>query len=167
MKLGSLLILILIAAAWPARAQDPQEAAAKKQRATSGELYETIARMDAAVFEAFNAHDIDRLMAMFTDDVEFYDDGDGLNNYAKTKAEFVKMFASTPDIQRELLKETLEVYPLKDYGAIEIGEHRFCHVNKGHGAGTARMECGVTKVSMVWRKVGETWKLSRVLSYSH
>ncbi len=54
-------------------AQDAEQAAAaaaKKKKATSGELFETIARMDAAVFDAFNAHDLDRLMAMFTDDLE-------------------------------------------------------------------------------------------------
>ena len=149
------------------RAQDAEQAAAKKKRATSGELFETIARADAAIFDAFNAHDIDRLMAMFTDDLEFYDDGDGLNNFAKTKADFVKLFAGTPDIHRELLHETLEVYPLKGYGAIEVGEHRFCHEEKGDGSSPARADCGVMKFSMVWRQVGEKWKLARVLSYAH
>jgi ketosteroid isomerase-like protein len=167
MKRFLLSIAILLVVGVPVRAQDVEQAAAKKKRASSGELFETIARADAAVFEAFNAHDIERLMAMFTDDLEFYDDGDGLNDYAKTKADFVKLFAGTPDIRRELLKETLEVYPLKGYGAIEVGEHRFCHEEKGDGARAARMDCGVMKFSMVWRQAGEKWKLARVLSYAH
>ncbi len=168
MKCFLLSVAIFLAINVSARTQEAQaQAAAKKKKATSGELFETIARMDAAAFDAFNAHDIDQLMAMFTDDLEFFDDSDGLNDYAKTKADFVKLFAGTPDIRRELLKETLEVYPLKGYGAIEVGEHRFCHEEKATGAEPARADCGVMKFSMVWRQVGDKWKLARILSYAH
>ncbi len=77
------------------------------------------------------------------------------------------MFARVHDLRRELLRATLEVYPLKGYGAIEVGEHRFCHEEKGDGAGPPRTDCGITKFSMVRRQVGDTWTLSRVLSYAH
>jgi ketosteroid isomerase-like protein len=42
-----------------------------------------------------------------------------------------------------------------------VGEHRFCHQENG------KPNCAVMKFSMVWRKVGDGWKLSRVLSYAH
>jgi len=142
-------------------AEDSQQAAAKKKKATSGELFESIARMDSQVFDAFNAHDLERLMALFTDDLEFYDDGSGLKNYSGTKEDFVKVFKDVPDLRRELLKETLEVYPLPGYGAIETGEHRFCHQENG------KQDCGVMKFAMVWQQKGDMWKLSRVLSYAH
>jgi ketosteroid isomerase-like protein len=147
-------------------AQNTDEAAAsakKHEKATSGELYETIARMDAAVFDALNKRDLPRLMGMFTDDLEFYDDGDhgGPKNHAQVKEDFAKMFANVPDLRRELVPGTLEVYPLPDYGAIEVGTHRFCHEESG------KRDCGTMKFSMVWRKVGDSWKLSRVLSYAH
>jgi hypothetical protein len=61
----------------------------------------------------------------------------------------------------------LEVYPIKDYGAIEIGAHRFCHKGKGNDASPARTDCGVFKFAIVWRKIGDSWKISRVLSYGH
>ena len=147
-------------------AQDREQAgdAARQKKATSGELYETIKRMDAAVFDAFNAHDLPRLMAMFTEDVEFYDDGNtegGAKNYAQVKEDFVQVFANVPDLRRELVPGSLEVYPLQGYGAIEVGAHRFCHEENG------KRDCGTMKFSMVWRKVGEEWKLARVLSYAH
>jgi hypothetical protein len=41
--------------------------------------------MDSLVFDAFNAYDLERLMALFTDDLEFYDDGSGLKNHSGTK----------------------------------------------------------------------------------
>ena len=157
------IILLGIGLLSTTEAQDSEQAAKKKQKATSGELYETIANLDAQVFSAFNASDVERLMAMFSDDLEFYDDGDdgGLKTYAEVKESFGKVFKNVPDLKRELVPGTLEVYPLKGYGAIEVGQHRFCHEENG------KQDCGVTKFSMVWRKTGETWKLARVLSYAH
>ena len=123
--------------------------------------------MDAKIFDAFNAHNVDALMAMFTDDLEFYQDNDGVKTYQQCLGDFKKMFASASDIKRVLLKETLEVYPIKDYGAVEIGSHRFCHTENGNGASPARTECGNFKFAMVWKKTGDSWKISRVISYGH
>lgn len=125
------------------------------------ELVATIAAMDKAIFDAFNAHDATRLMSYFTEDLEFYHDTGGLGNYSQNAEDFKKMFASMPDIRRELVKESLEVYPIKDYGAMEIGQHRFCHKENG------KDDCGTFGFAMVWRKVGDSWKISRVLSYGH
>jgi len=125
------------------------------------ELFETIARLDSEIFDAFNKHDVARLMSLFTEDLEFYHDTGGLSNYAQNAESFKKMFASTPDIRRDLEPESLQVYPIKDYGAIEIGRHRFCHKENG------KDDCGTFGFAMVWRKTGGSWKISRVLSYGH
>ena len=127
----------------------------------SDELFETIKKMDAAIFGAFNAHETDRLMSYFTEDLEFYHDTGGLGNYRENAEDFKKMFASMPDIRRDLEPETLEVYPIKDFGAMEIGQHRFCHKENG------KDDCGTFGFAMVWKKVGDSWKISRVLSYGH
>jgi ketosteroid isomerase-like protein len=127
----------------------------------SRELFATIARADAKLFEAFNLHNVAEVMTMFSDDLEFYHDTGGVTNYEQTRGNFVKMFGSVPDITRALVDGTLEVYPIKDYGAIEIGEHRFCHTENG------KEECGSFKFVHVWHKKGETWKISRVISYGH
>lgn len=47
------------------------------------------------------------------------------------------------------------------FGAMQFGEHRFCHTENG------KPDCGTFRFAHVWRKEGETWKLSRVLSYGH
>lgn len=164
MKHSILLCLLLLAGGVvTTNAQDAGQAATKKQKATSGELYETIAALDAQVFGAFNARDVDRLMGWFTEDMEFYDDSDDepFRDFAAARKGFVELFGNVPDLRREVVPGTLEVYPLKGYGAIEVGQHRFCHEENG------KRDCGVTKFSMVWRKTGETWKLARVLSYAH
>src|SRR3954453_2723376 len=129
--------------------------------AEAANLTETITRMDKRTFDAFNAHDVNMLMSMFTDDVEFYHDKDGLSNYEQTREGFTQMFGNAPDIKRTLLPGTLQVYPVKDFGAIELGTHRFCHKEQG------RDDCGDFPFVMVWKKIGDSWKMSRVISYGH
>jgi len=127
----------------------------------SPRLFETVAQLDAKMFRAFNAHDVDLLMSMFTDDMEFYHDKGGLTNREQTREGFAKMFGNSPDIRRELIPGSLQVYPIKDFGAIEIGTHRFCHKENG------KDDCGNFPFVMVWRKSADSWKVSRVISYGH
>jgi len=127
----------------------------------SPQLFETVAQLDAKMFGAFNVHDVDLLMSMFTDDMEFYHDKGGLTNREQTREGFAKMFGNSPDIRRELIPGSLQVYPIKDFGAIEIGTHRFCHKENG------KDDCGNFPFVMVWRKSADSWKVSRVISYGH
>jgi len=129
--------------------------------ATSGELYQTIASRDSGLFQAFNAHDIERLKTFFTKDLEFYHDKSGLTNYDQTNENFKKMFDQNNGIKRELIPNSLEVYPIKDYGVIEIGEHQFCHIENG------KNDCGTFPFIILWQNQGGDWKVSRVISYNH
>jgi ketosteroid isomerase-like protein len=157
-RLGFLATLaLLVATVAQSKAQSP----ARDKTGKSGALFEEIASMDAAIFDAFNAHDAGRLMTMFTEDLEFFHDRGGLSGFRETGESFKKLFENTPDIRRDLVPGSMEVYPVKDYGAIQIGEHRFCHQENG------RDECGTFKFAMVWRKSGGKWQISRVLSYGH
>ena len=129
--------------------------------ATSREMSDAISRADKTMFDAFNAHDVDLLMSMFTDDLEFYHDNSGLTNREQTQEGFTKMFANSPDIRRDLVAGSFEVYRVKDFGAIEIGTHRFCHKENG------KEDCGEFPFVMIWKKTGDSWKVSRVISYGH
>ncbi|MDQ2769176.1 MAG: nuclear transport factor 2 family protein [Bacteroidota bacterium] len=124
-------------------------------------LYQTLARLDSEMFAAFNAHDVDKLMAYFADNVEFYHDKGGLSDFAQTTAGFARLFAQSPDITRTLVPGSLEVYPIKDYGAIHMATQRFCHVENG------RNDCGNSKFVMVWQQQAGTWRITRVVSYGH
>jgi hypothetical protein len=64
-------------------------------------------------------------------------------------------------MRRDLVPGTLEVYPIKGYGAIEIGAHRFCHKEDG------KDDCGVFKFVQIWQKQESGWKVTRVVSYGH
>jgi len=64
-------------------------------------------------------------------------------------------------LRRELVKGSLEIYPIPGYGAMEIGEHKFCHLENG------KQDCGTFKFVHIWEKKNGEWKISRVVSYDH
>lgn len=54
------------------------------------------------------------------------------------------------------------MYPLKGYGAVEMGSHRFMHPWKqDHG------EVGEAEFVQLWQYKDGTWKITRVISYDH
>lgn len=126
------------------------------------ELYRTIAHMDSVLFNAFNSRDVEQLKKMFTEDLEFYHDKDGLTGYDHTIKSFKGLAGKKDnDLKRELVAGSLEVYPVKDLGAMQIGVHRFCHTENG------KPDCGSFKFVHIWKKVNGEWKISRVVSYGH
>ena len=140
----------------------PQPAAAPAPKPSAkDELYQQVAKLDAEMFAAFNAHDVDKLMSYFAANLEFFHDKGGLAGFSQTKEGFTRLFAQSPDISRTLVPGSLEVFPVKDYGAMHIATQRFCHVENG------RNDCGNSKFVMVWQQQGSTWKITRVVSYDH
>jgi ketosteroid isomerase-like protein len=134
---------------------------AASQPAQPSGLQPEIERMDSLLFAAFNARDFMALQTFFAPDLEFYQDNEGLENYTQTMKDFSEMLRQPSKIRRELIPGSLEVYPIKNYGAIEVGSHRFCHDENG------KAECGTFKFLHVWRKTDTTWQLSRIVSYAH
>lgn len=140
--------------------------AEKKETAyqpASPELFAEIARMDSLMFDAFNQHNTDSLMQYFSGDLEFYHDKGGLDDYARTREKSLALFENnkTNGLRRDLIKESLEVYPIPGFGALETCLHRFCHKENG------KDDCGVFKNIMLWKKTGDSWKVSRVISFDH
>ncbi len=124
-------------------------------------LYEEISKVDRALSEAFNAHDLNALMSLFTEDLEFYHDAGGLQSYTQVRDGFGSLFSKNDGIRRDVVAGTLEVHPIRGYGAIEVGAHRFCHDENG------RRDCGTFKFLQVWRSEAGKWRITRVVSYGH
>ena len=123
-------------------------------------LFTTVQSLDAKLFEAYNHCDLSTLAAMVSEDLEFYHDHTGLS---VGKAPFLAAIKQNicGKVQRNLVADTLEVYPLKDYGAVEIGTHQF-HQPKRPEEGV-----GDAKFVMLWQNKDGVWKLTRVISYDH
>ncbi|TAL47845.1 MAG: nuclear transport factor 2 family protein [Chitinophagaceae bacterium] len=154
------LIIAILFSACTAKKENPD---AKKKEAVSQELFNEILHMDSVMFDAFNAHDPEKLKSLFSEDLEFYHDKDGLNGYEKTMENFKDLFErnKTTGLRRDLVAGSLEVYPLKDFGAVETCLHRFCHKENG------KDDCGTFKNIMIWQKKDSQWKVTRVISYDH
>jgi ketosteroid isomerase-like protein len=157
--LGFLLLVIFSAPA--VYAQKPDTSKSGKAKA---DLYHEIFQADSIIFNAFNNCDSVTYKKYLTDDLEFYHDIGGLSVGIKIEMqEFREMCARGTHIRRELVSGTLEVYPIQNYGAIEIGTHRFFHTNKGEG----EKPSGTYKFINLWQKKDGQWKISRVISYGH
>jgi hypothetical protein len=126
------------------------------------ELTRLVAALDTAVFDAFNKcsdpAELARHASYFDEGVEFYHDNGGVTWNRED------MLVRTRDnacgkYRRELVEASLEVYPIKGFGAISQGTHRFCE-----GDSTCD---GLADFVMVWREQEGSWQLTRVLSYGH
>ncbi|AYL94454.1 nuclear transport factor 2 family protein [Mucilaginibacter celer] len=127
------------------------------------QLFNTIAHMDSVMFNAFNNRKLDAMKTLFTPDVEFYNDGKGVTGYDATMAGFKGIFENkqAADLRRDLVKESLEVYPMPGYGAIEMGTHIFIHTENGQKI------IGTMKFVHIWQLKDGQWKVARVVSVGH
>jgi len=133
----------------------------KKVAPTSSELFKEIERADSIMFQAFNRQDMATFKAMFTEDLEWFQDNGGLIPYKTVFENFGNTFRNENKLSRELVKGSMEVHPIKDYGAIQIGSHQFRHFENG------KEEIGTFKFLMIWQNKNGQWKISRVISYDH
>ncbi|AWG23859.1 nuclear transport factor 2 family protein [Flavobacterium kingsejongi] len=139
--------------------------AQKTPASESVELYNEILTADQKLFTAFNNCDTATYRKFIKDDIEFYHDLGGLNIGADYEMKSIEeMCARGNHIRRELVKSSLEVHPIKGYGAIEIGIHNFYHTNKGQ---KEEKFSGTYKFVQIWEHKDGLWKLARVISYGH
>jgi ketosteroid isomerase-like protein len=131
--------------------------------ADTADLTSTVTALDAKLFTAYNTCDLETLGAMVADDLEFYHDKNGLMT---GKAAFVDSISKyiCGKVKRALVPGTLEVHPLKGYGAVEIGTHTFCQTDS---KGSCTSPAGPARFVQLWQKTGDTWKLTRVISFDH
>jgi len=128
---------------------------------TDTELFNEIKKMDSILFNAFNKRDTSLFKEFFTKDLEFFHDKGGLSGFEQTISFMRSTAQSGNDLRRDLIQGSLEVYPVPGYGAMQIGQHRFCHTEKD------KQDCGTFKFVHIWLYKEGKWKISRVVSYDH
>jgi hypothetical protein len=122
-------------------------------------LYITVAALDAALFDAYNHCDLPKLGSMIDENLEFYHDQTGLSLGRQPFLDAIKTNICGK-VHRELVPGSLEVYPLKGYGAVEIGVHRFTHPNDPTALGEA-------KFVTLWQLKDSAWRVTRAISFDH
>ena len=127
----------------------------------SGPLFNEIAQLDSLQFAAFNARNLNQLMNYFDNSLELYQDNVGVRNYEQTREAFGGLFKMTYVLTRKLVPGSMEVYPIKDYGAIETGQHIFSHIENG------QLQAGTFKFMQIWQKKDGVWRVTREITYGH
>ena len=126
-------------------------------------LFTTIAALDTEVFAAFNQCDdpaqLQKHAAYFASDVEFYHDTGGVTWSREAMLENTQKHVCGK-FRRALIPNSLKVFPIKDFGAIAQGAHRFCTVSSEDCHGTADF-------TIIWQQHADKWQITRVLSYGH
>lgn len=138
----------------------PEGSAAPKIVHTKGGLTATVAALDTKLFNAYNTCDLKTMSEMVDDNLEFYHDKTGLTVGKQPFLDAIKNNVCGKT-QRTLVSGSLEVYPLKDYGAVEIGVHRFHHPDHPEEG------LGEAKFVTLWENKDGTWKISRAISFDH
>jgi hypothetical protein len=138
------------------------EATAAVER-TPEQLTQIVDALDTAVFDSFNTcadpAQLAKHAAYFDEAVEFYHDNGGVT---WTRDDMIGRTRENVcgNYRRERVPGTLAVFPIKGFGAIAQGTHRFC--------GLAEKDCaGEADFVMIWRERDGRWQVTRVLSYAH
>lgn len=142
------------------------------QNGEDSELFKTLKTNDSLLFEVgFNTCNLIQFKNLMSDDLEFYHDKSGVINSAFKFLDVIKSGICNPSntfkARRELIKMSLEVFPLYNngilYGAIQTGEHRFFEKNKDQPEKAG----SIAKFTHLWILDNKQWKLKRILSYDH
>lgn len=124
-------------------------------------LYKEMYLQDSLLFAAFNARDFEKFKSFFSSDLEIYQDNTGVRDYNQSMEAFRGLFQGDYLLTRQLIRESLEVFQIKDFGAIETGQHMFCHVENG------KPDCGTFKFVHIWKYQDGRWKITRIITYDH
>ncbi len=120
-------------------------------------LYDTILEMDKTYFDAYNTCDLVTQAYIYADDMEFYHDQGGLET---NKDALIKALKDNicGKVTRQLVKGSMEVYPIAGYGAVAEGFHTF--KNKLEPDAPQKPSKFIT----IWKDTNDGWKMSRIVS---
>jgi hypothetical protein len=138
--------------------QQPKENISKEYVPDNAELYNEIVAMDLEFFAAYNRCDMEKQEAIYSDSIEFYHDQGGLMTSKQGVLEATEKNICGK-VTRHLVPGSIQVYPIKDFGAIEFGEHTF--KNNQESADTPSQ---IGKFVIFWEKQDTKWRITKVVS---
>lgn len=128
-----------------------------KYKPSDIKLHNEIKKMDSIYFNAYNTCDMKTQADIYSDDIEFFHDKGGLST---SKKELLKSLEKNicNKVTRTLIRGSIEVYPIKDYGAIEIGYHKFFNKLEPNAKSIP------SKFIVIWKNIKNKWKITKVIS---
>ena len=127
----------------------------------SHELYNKIGYLDSSLYAAYNSQDLPGFMKYLSKDLEWYKDISGILNYDTVYHNFQQIFSNKIRSERKLVRSSFRVYPIRNYGAMEMGSHKVTYMLHG------KLMSGIFKFIMIWKEEKGEWLIKRVISYGH
>ena len=121
------------------------------------ELYQKIVELDKQYFDAYNQCDLKKQESMYSENLEFFHDKGGLSTSRDGIISSIQENICGK-VTRELVKGSIEVYPINNYGAVEIGYHKFS--NKLESNETPKL----SKFIIIWQNQNDQWQITKVIS---
>ena len=155
-KIYTCLLIVTVAFSCK-KAEDTKSVYRNDYTIENQELFNTIKDLDAKYFNAYNSCDIETQSEMIPDNFEFYHDKGGLMT---SKEDFLKALKTNicGKIKRTLVEGSVEVYSINNYGAVQIGYHRFFNNQEPDAISNP------SKFIVIWQKTNDSWKMARVVS---
>ena len=121
------------------------------------ELHNTIILMDKEFFDAYNSCDLEKQASIYADNIEFFHDKGGLMT---SKQDIIVGTEKNicNKVTRTLINGSVEVYPINNYGAVEIGYHKFYNNQEPNA------EAIPSKFIIMWHSDNGNWKITKVIS---
>ena len=128
-----------------------------KYKPVDTNLYNEIIKMDTKYFNAYNSCDMKTQEEIYGENLEFFHDKGGLST---SKSDLLKALKENicNKVKRTLIKGSVEVYPIKDYGAIQMGYHKFYNKQEPNAKSIP------SKFVVVWKNKNNQWKITKVIS---
>ena len=155
-------LILLLSVLWiPALPAGAQSVPSLDKISSQAELDQAILELDRQLFDAYNHCDLKKFESLIAEDVEFFHDQGGVTLGRAALTESIKNNICGK-VTRELLRSSFRAYPMKGYGAVEIGVHRFHH--PGHEDTEA---VGEGRFIQLWQFKDGAWRITRVISFDH
>lgn len=121
------------------------------------DLYQTIVQLDSIFFAAYNNCDVEKQRELISEDLEFYHDQGGLST---SKEDILKALETNicGKVTRELVEGSIEVHAIPDYGAVQMGLHKF------HNSEEPNAISKPSKFVTIWKRDDDDWQITRVIS---
>jgi hypothetical protein len=120
-------------------------------------LQHKIEELDSIFFTAYNTCDLNQQSELISEDIEFFHDKGGLST---SKSDIMEAMKNNicGKVTRELVKGSIEVYPIHNYGAVQIGYHKFFNNQEPEAISNP------SKFITIWKNENDTWQMTRIVS---
>jgi hypothetical protein len=126
-------------------------------------LEQKMLKLDFELFDSFNKckdeSELKKHESFYDVNLEFYHDQAGASWDRKIVIDSIRDTVCG-NLFRKLIVDSFKVRPIKNFGAITQGTHKFCD--------TKTNECNVSsEFTFVWENRNNTWVITRVISVAH